>query len=294
MDFVAEFTTNHLGNLNLLLRMAEQAALAGADFIKMQKKEVSSFYPKERLEQPYESPYGKTYEEYRSLLEFGDEDFTRFDAKCRTLGIRWFCTVQDSASLDVMLKFDLPAYKVASINARKLDLLERVASRVPLDKRIIISVGGSSIAEVEAAVSVFSRHSVFLLHCVAEYPCPAECLRLGNIAVLRNRFGSDRVKIGYSGHEVGVAPSLAAIALGAELVERHFALSRNSFAHHIECSLEPAEFRDLCDRGRAGPELLSRYVDLLPKQALETSFGMSEAEKRFLQEHRYSTPEAMA
>jgi N-acetylneuraminate synthase len=294
MEFVAEFTTNHLGNLNLLLRMTEKAASAGATFIKMQKKDVPSFYPQERLDSAYESPYGKTYYEYRSLLEFGDDDFSRFDQRCRELGIRWFCTAQDSASLDFVLKFDLPAYKVASINARNLGLLREVAARVPRDKRIIISVGGSSLSEVESALSVFDRHSVYLLHCVAEYPCPLDSLRLGNIAVLREKFGSDRVRIGYSGHEVGVAPSLAAIALGADLVERHFALTRSSFAHHIECSLEPDEFKELCDRGCEGSASLGRYVDLLPKEALRTSFGMSDAERGFLLEHRYGSPEPTA
>ena len=79
--FVAEFTTNHMGNLNVLLRMAERAAEAGCDLIKMQKKDVESFYSQAKLDAPYESPYGHTYRDYRSIFEFGVEDFGRFDRR---------------------------------------------------------------------------------------------------------------------------------------------------------------------------------------------------------------------
>jgi len=285
--FVAEFTTNHLGNLNLLLRMTEEAAKAGADFIKMQKKDVTTFYTSDRLDAAYESPYGHTYRDYRSLLEFDEEDFARFDRKCRRCDIGWFCTVQDRASLEFMLAFDLPAFKVASINARNHTLLREIAARVPLSKRIVISVGGSSLVDVEAALACFPDHPLDVLHCVAEYPCPPESLRLGNIPILRERFGSDRVRIGYSGHEIGIEPSLAAIALGAELVERHFTLTRKSFAHHIECSLEPQEFRTLCDMGRQDPARLGQYADALPRAALKSEFGMSKVERAFLLDHRY-------
>ena len=289
MDFVAEFTTNHLGNLNLLLKMADAAAKAGADFIKMQKKSVGTFYSAERLSAAYDSPYGHTYREYRSLLEFEREDFERLDRRCRKLGVGWFCTVQDQAALEFVMAFDPPAYKVASVNARNRTLLAQVAERTSPDKRIVLSVGGSALSEVEEALAIVAGHPVDLLHCVAEYPCPVDSLRLGNIGVLREKFGSDRVRIGYSGHEVGIEPSLAAIALGAEVVERHFAVSRSSFAHHIECSLEPDEFRTLCELGRQGPARLTRYVDALPKVALRSKFGMSEAERAFLVEHRYGS-----
>jgi sialic acid synthase SpsE len=150
----------------------------------------------------------------------------------------------------------------------------------------VISVAGSELAQIEQAISIFPKHKIHILHCVAQYPCPVEQLRLGNIPVLKRHFGDDRIKIGYSGHEMGIEPSLAAIAMGAEMVERHFALSRHSFVHHIECSLEPPEFQKMVSKARSGEDL-GHFVESLPREALTSSFGMSSTEKDFLVDHQY-------
>lgn len=286
VQFTCEFTTNHMGNFNVLMRMVEKAVETGADYIKMQKKDVATFYSPEKLAAPYESPYGQTYRDYRSIFEFDAHDFHRFDEKCQALGIDWFSTVQDAYSLDFLLDFDLPLYKVASVNARNQDFLKALAERIPSDKWLVISVAGSTLEQVEATLSLFPDHHIHVLHCVAQYPCPVENLRLGNIPVLKREFEDDRIRIGYSGHEEGIAPSLAAIALGAELVERHFCLSRHSFVHHIECSLEPDEFTDLVRIARGG-EGLDRYLEELPEVALQSNFGMSAKEKSFLVDNQY-------
>lgn len=284
--FVAEFTTNHMGNLNVLLAMVEQAAQAGASLIKMQKKDVDSFYAKEKLDAPFLSAYGKTYRDYRKIFEFDQEDFERFDRKCKEVGIGWFTTVQDLPSLDFMLKFDLPLYKVASSNARNRAFLEEIASNIPTDKTIVLSVGGSTLQQIEETLNIFYKHKIYVLHCVAQYPCPVEALRLGNIAALKRHFESDRVRIGYSGHEEGIAPSFAAIDMGAELVERHFCLSRHSFVHHIECSLEPQEFKELVASVRGGRQP-GEGCNHLPLTAYATHFGMSDVERSFLVEKTY-------
>lgn len=286
MEFVAEFTTNHMGNLNVLLRMVESATWAGADLIKMQKKNVETFYSQEKLNSSYESPYGKTYRDYRSIFEFDHEDYQRFDIKCEAENIPWFSTIQDATSYDFMAPYDLPIYKVASINARNHDFLRATAERIPADKRIVISVAGSELRQIEQAIELFPHHRINILHCVAQYPCPFDQLRLGNIPVLKRHFGDDRIKVGYSGHETGIEPSLAAIALGAEMVERHFALSRHSFVHHIECSLEPDEFQKMVAIARSVKDL-SGYIEKLPREALASSFGMSSTEKDFLVDHQY-------
>lgn len=286
MEFVAEFTTNHMGNLNILLRMVESAAWAGADLIKMQKKNVETFYSQEKLNSVYESPYGKSYRDYRSIFEFDHEDYQRFDLRCQADKIAWFSTIQDEASYDFMAPYDMPIYKVASINARNSDFLRATAERIPTDKRIVISVAGSDLGQIERAIEMFPQHQINILHCVAQYPCPLVQLRLGNIPVLKRQFGDDRIKIGYSGHEMGIEPSLAAIALGAEMVERHFALSRHSFVHHIECSLEPDEFRKMVAIAKSVSDL-SPYIEQLPREALASNFGMSPTEKDFLVDHQY-------
>ena len=284
--FVAEFTTNHMGNLNVLLRMVERAAAAGCSLIKMQKKDVETFYSKEKLDKAYASPYGKTYRDYRTIFEFNEEDFARFDEKCRQVGVGWFCTVQDVPSLHFMLRFDLSHFKVASSNARNRELLAECARSIPEDRTIVISVAGSTLDQIEDAVRLFPYHKLWLLHCVAQYPCPVHALRLGNIARLKQHFGDDRIRIGYSGHEEGILPSLGAIAMGAELVERHFCLSRHSFVHHIECSLEPEEFEELV-RAACSQERIDASRHELPAAAFETALGMSAGERDFLVHQAY-------
>jgi len=285
-EFIAEFTTNHMGNMNVLLKMVEKAAEAGASLIKMQKKDVETFYTQEKLESKFDSPYGHTYRDYRSIFEFSKEDFDRFDAKCREHDIGWFATAQDDASLKFLLDYDLPGYKVASSNSRKYDFLRQIASEVPENKFIVISVAGSTLEEVENALKLFPKHKINLLHCVARYPCPTDGLLLGNIGVLKERFEDDRIRVGYSGHEEGVEPSLAAAALGANMIERHFCMSRRSFVHHIECSLEPDEFKDMVSRANTDADLAG-YVNQLPEVALNSSFGMSDDQRSFLVEQTY-------
>jgi N-acetylneuraminate synthase len=284
--FVAEFTTNHMGNLNVLLCMVERAAWAGCGLIKMQKKDVETFYAPGKLDAPYQSPYGHTYRDYRTIFEFGPEDFDRFNRRCRELGVGWFATVQDLPSLEFLLGYDLPLYKVASSNARNRPFLEEVARQVPRDRPLVISVGGSTLKEIEDSLRLFPHHRIWLLHCVAQYPCPPEALRLGNLEVLRRAFASERVAIGYSGHEEGLAPSYAAVDLGAGMVERHFCLSRHSFVHHIECSLEPQEFHELVDTVRSGRRLSVLYRDL-PAEAFTSRFGMTDIEREFLVRQTY-------
>ena len=286
--FVAEFTTNHMGNLNVLLKMVERAAAAGASLIKMQKKDVETFYSQEKLNAPYLSPYGQTYRDYRSLFEFDDEDYERFDRACKKHGIEWFSTVQDLPSLDFMLRYDLKLYKVASSNARNRRFLEELAEKIPVDKTIVLSVAGSTLEQIEDTLEIFHRHRMYVLHCVAQYPCPDPALRLGNIAVLKERFGSERVRIGYSGHEEGIAPSLAAIDMGAEMVERHFCLSRHSFVHHIECSLEPHELAELVTLAH-GDRKPGEGCETLDPRAYESHFGMTKVERSFLVEKTYGT-----
>ena len=284
--FVAEFTVNHLGNLNLLFRMVDEAVDSGCDYIKMQRKDVRSFYTEEELRRPFRSPYGTTYGEYRSIFEFGLADLRRFDHKCRERGVPWFVTVQDEPSLKGLAEFDLPIYKIASSNLRKVPFLRRVALDTPPETALVLSTGGASLADIDAALTVFSDRRVHLLHCVAEYPCRPERARLGNIAALQRRFGSDRVMVGYSGHEEGFTPTLAAVDLGATMIERHFCVSRDSFVHHIACSLEPPEFRRLVDIVRSGEPLKTHYASL-PSEAFASAFGMTPEESSFLIDRRY-------
>jgi len=274
MKTVAEFTTNHLGNFKLSLRMLEAAVSSGADYIKLQKKDIEGFYSNEELNSAYKSPYGKTYREYRSMFEFSKDEFLQFDQRCQELGAKWFVTAQDIASFEFMLDFDLPMYKISSINASNAQFLSAVKSLIPKEKTLVVSLAGLDLSHIENVLDLFAQQNKIIInHCVAIYPCPDEELRLGNIRVLKKYFGSKRIKIGYSGHECGLNGTYGAINMGADFVERHFCISRSSYAHHISCSLEPEEFKLI---------KIDNPTPNLPSCAFDAKFGMDTKEEKFL------------
>lgn len=284
-EFICEFTTNHMGNLNILLEMVRLASATGAKYIKMQKKNIETFYSQAKLNAPYTSPYGKSYRDYRKIFEFGKRDFDLFNEECNKYNMEWFATAQDISSLKFLMEYDLPMYKLASLNAKNKDILKYCKSAIPNDKTIVVSVAGLELKEIEELINYFPKHNLIINHCVAEYPCKYENLRLGNIKVLKDKFGSDRVSIGYSGHEEGIQPSLVAIKLGADYVERHFCMSRHSFVHHIECSLDFSEFKEMVDLTNAG--LDKSILDQFDSSIFKSSFGMSDMEKSFLLDLTY-------
>tara|TARA_R100001015_G_C4623266_1_gene181005 strand:- start:105 stop:1022 length:918 start_codon:yes stop_codon:yes gene_type:complete len=286
-EFICEFTTNHMGNFNLLMEMVKKASETGADYIKMQKKDVDTFYTQEKLNSPYVSPYGKTYGDYRRIFEFDKREFDHFDMECKKHDIKWFATAQDVPSLEFLLNYDLDMYKLASCNANKHDLLKEFSRLIPNNRTVVLSVAGRVPEEIDSALDIFKDHKVILNHCVAEYPCRDENLRLGNIEMMKKMWGSDRVKIGYSGHEQGIVPSIGAAMMGAEFIERHFCLSRDSFVHHIECSLEPDEFEKMVHVIRNEEYDPDGVEEILGSMAWCASFGMSEMEKSFLLHNRY-------
>ena len=286
-EIVAEFTTNHFGHAGLLRRMVEEAADAGADAIKMQAKDVATYYSCAKLAAPFCSPFGKTYREYRSLFELSCDDWANYADWCHAVGVPWFCTAQDEVSLSWVRPWlswgGLKRVKVASSNARNTAFLDALQTKVWTAYEIVVSVAGSTLAEVEEVVKRFRDYQrLYILHCVAEYPCPPERLRLGNIVELKARFETERVRIGYSGHEMGYQPTIAAVRLGAEMIERHFCISRHSFVHHIECSLEPDEFAAMVRTARNGTLPVG-----VPDEAYESNFGMSKKEEAFLVQQTY-------
>lgn len=273
---VAEFTTNHMGNLNILLQMVKMAKWAGADIIKMQKKDVDTFYTQDKLNGSYHSPYGKTYRDYRLIFEFDIEDFRRFDCCCKDHDIPWYTTIQDVKSIRFFDEFNLPMVKIASCNTGNDDLIQAIQEAFP-EKPIVFSIGGTTMERIEEIVSIFDDREIYIQQCTSTYPCPVENLYLGNITVLKEKFPDPRIHVGYSGHEEGWIPTLVATSLGAEIIERHFCISRDSFVHHIECSLEPDEFKDM-----------TWTIDAMP-DIHDTNFGMSECEEKFLLRNTYGT-----
>lgn len=239
---IAEIGINHNGDLDIAKKLIDVASLAGADAVKFQKRTLDLVYSKEELDRPRESPWGTTNRQQKEGLEFGYEEYKVIDEYCKEKKIEWFASAWDVESQAFLRLFDTNYNKVASAMLTDMELLNMIAEE---GKHTFISTGMSSMEEIEAAVNVFRKHgcSFELMHCTSTYPMNDEDANLSVIATLRDRFKCD---VGYSGHEVGLAISYAAAALGATSLERHITLSRAMYGSDQAASVEPMGFMQLC------------------------------------------------
>lgn len=237
---VAEAGINHNGDLDLAKRLVDVAAEAGADAVKFQKRTPEIATPPNMRDTRRETPWGEmSYLDYRYRVEFGVEEYEEIDRHCKERGIAWFASPWDVPSVAFLERFDVPTHKVASASLTDVPLLEALRDT---GKPIIASTGMSTMDEVDAAVAVLGEDRLVLLHATSTYPCPPEESNLRGIETLRERFG---VPVGYSGHERGLQVSVAAVALGACVVERHVTLDRSMWGSDHAASLEPEGLRRL-------------------------------------------------
>jgi N-acetylneuraminate synthase len=230
---IAEIGINHNGDVDIAKRLIAVAMAAGCDAVKFQKRTVDVVYSREELEKPRESPFGTTNEDLKRGLELDLEDYQEIDAYCRSSKIPWFASCWDEASVDFIEQFSPPCYKVASASLTDDDLLRHTRRT---GKTIILSTGMSTIEQIDHAVDVLGKNDLVLLHACSTYPAYYEELNLRVIPLLRERYG---VPVGYSGHETGIASTVAAATLGACCVERHITLDRSMWGSDHAASLEP-------------------------------------------------------
>ncbi|MGE0791456.1 MAG: N-acetylneuraminate synthase family protein [Sandaracinaceae bacterium] len=233
---IAEIGINHNGDIELAQKLIEASAHAGADAVKFQKRTVDVVYTAEELAAARETPFGKTNGDLKRHLEFGADGYHAIDAASRASGVHWFASCWDEGAVDDIERFDPPAYKIASASLTDHDLLRKKRAT---GKPIILSTGMSTIDEIDAAVNVLGTENLVILHCTSTYPSKDEELNLRCIPMLRERYG---VPIGYSGHERGLATTVAAVALGACVIERHLTLDRTMFGSDQSASIEPQGF----------------------------------------------------
>jgi N-acetylneuraminate synthase len=236
---IAEIGINHNGSLGIAKQLIEVAKDCGADAVKFQKRTVELVYSREILDRPRESPWGVTQRAQKQGLEFGEPEYRQIDAHCRKLGIEWFASAWDTESYKFLQKFDLKYNKIASAMIVHEDLLKAVAAD---RKHTFISTGMSTLANIDRAVEIFrAANCPFeLMHCVSTYPMADEDANLRAITTLREHYKCD---VGYSGHEVGLAVSYGAAALGITSLERHITLDRAMYGSDQAASVEPAGFR---------------------------------------------------
>lgn len=240
---IAEAGVNHNGDPALAKRLIDIAADAGADAVKFQKRTISEILIAEALRQPYTVPtaLGATYGEHREKLELSADDFAMLKAHADARGITMLASAWDIPSVDFLDELGIPAFKIASADCTNLPLVEYVARR---GKPVILSTGMSELSEVDEAVATIRRHNdqLVVLQCTSTYPCDNDQINLRVIQTYRERYGC---VVGYSGHERGLAPTEAAVALGASVVERHFTIDRTMIGPDHAASLEPTGLQRL-------------------------------------------------
>ena len=229
----AEIGINHNGDIEIAKKLVDAAALGGCDAVKFQKRTVDVVYTAEELAKPRESPFGKTNGDLKRGLEFGAAAYEELDRYCRSKHMMWYASCWDEASVDFIERFQPPCYKIASASLTDDALLRRHRR---YGRPIILSTGMSTLEEIDHAIEVLGTDDLIILHCTSTYPSQVEELNLAAIQTLRERYG---VPVGYSGHEVGLAPTLAAAATGACMVERHMTLDRAMWGSDHAASVEP-------------------------------------------------------
>jgi N-acetylneuraminate synthase len=230
---LAEIGINHNGDTQIAQKLIDVAALAGCQAVKFQKRTIDVVYTPEELAKPRESPFGETNGDLKRGLEFGQAEYEQIDAYCRNKPMAWTASGWDEASVDFIDQFDPPFYKIASASLTDDALLRHTRAK---GKPIVLSTGGSTLDQIDHAVDILGKDDLVLLHCCSTYPSQYAELNLRVIPVLRERYG---VPIGYSGHETGIASSVAAATLGACVVERHVTLDRSLWGSDQAASLEP-------------------------------------------------------
>jgi sialic acid synthase SpsE len=240
---IAEAGVNHNGSIDLAKRLVDIAVDAGADAVKFQKRTVGDILIAEALERPYTVPtaLGPTYGEHREALELAAEEYFELSEHCGQKNITMLASGWDKKSVDFLDEIGIPAFKVASADLTNLPLLEHTAKK---NKPVILSTGMSDIDEIDIAVETIRRSNdqLILLQCTSTYPADNENIHLRVMDTYRQRYG---LLVGYSGHERGLAPTEAAVALGANVVERHFTIDRTMIGPDHAASLEPDGLRRL-------------------------------------------------
>ena len=241
--FIAEIGINHNGDMGIAKKLIDNAKETGFDAVKFQKRTVDLVYDKELLDSFRESPWGDTQRSQKEGLEFGLDEYKQIDEYCKKKNIEWFASAWDIKSLEFLDNFNHKFHKIASAMIVDETFLSEVAKR---KKHTFISTGMSTEKNINTAVEIFKKNdcSFELMHCVSTYPMKPEDANLLTINALKTKF---KCNVGYSGHENGVAISLAAFSLGISSLERHITLDRTMYGSDQAASLEKTGMKNLID-----------------------------------------------
>ena len=247
---IAEAGVNHNGSIELAKQLVDKAVEAGVDYIKFQTFKASNLVTKTAKQAEYQQRnIGREGDsQYRMLkkLELSPENHEFLVSYCQEKGIKFFSTAFDFDSIDYLHSLNLGLWKIPSGEVTNYPFLKRVAS---YNEKTILSTGMCDMGDVRRAVEVLYRNgllkeNLILLHCNTEYPTPYEDVNLKAMGALREEFG---VEVGYSDHTKGIEVPIAAVALGATVIEKHFTLDRNLEGPDHKASLEPNELKAMVE-----------------------------------------------
>lgn len=262
VQIVAEITTNHFGDRHRLEQLVRAAHAAGADYVKVQKRDPDTFYTPEQLAAPYVSPFGTTLGDYRRALELTADDFEYLTGLCSELGIGWFASVLDLPSFEFMQQFDMPLIKLPSTISEHTDYLSTVASNWP--RGIVLSTGMTDTVFETWALETFKNQPLlYLMHANSAYPTPDEHC---NVAVVRHyselAAKHPHIVPGYSSHDFGWLASGLAVAAGARMVEKHVKLGDTEWAHFdaVAVDMTTGAFREYVDGVRRAQQMVGSKV----------------------------------
>ena len=251
---IAELGINHNGSLDTAKKLIDAAKWAGVDAVKLQKRSVTIVYAGQ-LDQPRESPWGKTLGDQKRGLELGPESYDEIDRYCKYLNMPWFASAWDIPSLQFLSKYGCPYNKIASAITTNLELVRAIANE---KKPTFLSTAMCTYEDIYRALECFAASTkVTLMHCVATYPAPEKDLNLKVIQDLYSEFG---IPVGYSAHQTSVSPSVMAAVLGAVAIEQHLTLDRSMYGSDQAASLEPIGMKTLVDQIRKIPIVLGDGV----------------------------------
>jgi N-acetylneuraminate synthase len=235
---VCEIGINHCGSVDTAKALIGMAHAYGASAVKFQKRTVSVVYSPSDLAKVKITQFGRTYGDEKYGLEFGKEEYDQIDDYCRHVGIPWFASAWDLDSVEFLEQYDIPHIKVSSACLNNWPLIKRVAEgKFP----VVLSTGMSHPQDIESAVRILGSKLKYLLHATSEYPCPDDHMNMSRMATLREKYG-DVARIGFSSHSKKVIYPVAAVVMGAEMIEFHITLDRGMEGTDHSSSVGPTGF----------------------------------------------------
>ena len=241
---IAEAGVNHNGSIVLAKKLIDKAVDAGVDAIKFQTFKSENLVTKNARKADYQKKNTGSESQYNMLkkLELSHEDFLELYAYCNKKEILFLSTPFDFESVDLLEKINVPLYKISSGDLTNTPLLRYIAK---LNKEIILSTGMASLGEIETAINEInkcSNNKIILLHCTSNYPTDYIDINLNAMITLKNAFN---VTVGYSDHSMGIEVPIAAVAMGASVIEKHFTLDKNMEGPDHKASLDPIELKSM-------------------------------------------------